>query len=168
MKRLNIISFVVISVIGTLFHFIYDWSGNNKFVGYFSAVNESTWEHLKLLFFPAVFYFVFEYFLLKKRANNFISASAIGIISGLVSIVAFFYTYKGILGYNVDFINIFIFYLGVAITIAVRTLIIKKEWFTSKTWNIVFLIIILLISFGFIVYTYSPLTLGIFTPPIEN
>ena len=39
-------------ILGTLFHFTYEWSGNNAFVGTFSSVNESTWEHLKLTFFP--------------------------------------------------------------------------------------------------------------------
>ena len=37
--------------VGTLLHFVYEWSGENVLVAAFSAVNESTWEHMKLLFF---------------------------------------------------------------------------------------------------------------------
>ena len=37
---------------GTLLHFVYDWSGGNQIAAAFSGVNESTWEHMKLLFFP--------------------------------------------------------------------------------------------------------------------
>lgn len=39
---------LVISVLGSILHFTYGWSKGNKFVGIFSAVNESTWEHIKL------------------------------------------------------------------------------------------------------------------------
>lgn len=168
MKKFNIISFLIISVLGTLCHFVYDWSGSNKFIGYFTAVNESTWEHLKLLFFPSILYFVFEYFILKNHPKNFIPATAIGIIFGLVSIVVIFYSYRGIIGFNIDFINIFIYYLGVAIMIAIRTLIIKNNWLISKIWNILFLFIIIIIGISFIVFTYSPPSIPLFTPPMEN
>lgn len=39
---------LAITLIGSLLHFTYEWSGKNKFVAIFSAVNESTWEHIKL------------------------------------------------------------------------------------------------------------------------
>ena len=50
--KTNLFRFIFISVLGVLLHFTYEWSGNNPIVGLFSATNESTWEHLKLLFFP--------------------------------------------------------------------------------------------------------------------
>ena len=50
--KFEIISTIFIMIVGTLLHFTFGWSNNNPLVGTFSAVNESTWEHLKLLFFP--------------------------------------------------------------------------------------------------------------------
>ena len=47
-------------IFGTLLHFTYGLSGNNPIVGTFSAINESTWEHLKLLFFPMLIFAIFE------------------------------------------------------------------------------------------------------------
>ena len=41
---------------GTLLHFAYEWSGTNFWVGLFAPVSESTWEHMKLLFFPMLIY----------------------------------------------------------------------------------------------------------------
>lgn len=61
--KTNIYRFLFISILGTLLHFTYEWSQNNAIVGLFSAVNESTWEHLKLLFFPMFFLTLFELFL---------------------------------------------------------------------------------------------------------
>ena len=46
--------FFTAAVLGTLDHFAYDWSGKSLPVGAFCAVNESTWEHMKLLFFPVL------------------------------------------------------------------------------------------------------------------
>ena len=43
-----VIAIIFISVIGTLLHFMYEWSGHNKVVSLFAAVNESTWEHIKI------------------------------------------------------------------------------------------------------------------------
>ena len=62
----NVIAFFIIGILGTLSHFIYEWTGENLIAGYFFNVNESTWEHLKLLFFPTVTYSVFEYTFLNK------------------------------------------------------------------------------------------------------
>lgn len=51
--------FLFTGALGVLLHFLYEWSGGNTLAAAFSAVNESTWEHMKLLFFPM---FVFRYF----------------------------------------------------------------------------------------------------------
>lgn len=43
---------LVSSGLGALCHFTYEWSGNNFIVGLFTPVNESVWEHLKLVWLP--------------------------------------------------------------------------------------------------------------------
>ena len=61
-SKFQVFSTIFSLISGVLLHFAYEWSDNNTFVGLFSAVNESTWEHLKLVFFPSLIYFLFEYF----------------------------------------------------------------------------------------------------------
>ena len=41
--------FLFTAAVGALLHFTYDWSGGTVLAAAFSAVNESTWEHMKLL-----------------------------------------------------------------------------------------------------------------------
>ena len=48
-----VIAIIFISLIGTLLHFMYEWSGHNKVVSLFAAVNESTWEHIKIALTPS-------------------------------------------------------------------------------------------------------------------
>ena len=43
---------VFVLTAGTLLHFVYEWAGESTVAAIFSTVSESTWEHLKLLFFP--------------------------------------------------------------------------------------------------------------------
>lgn len=50
--KYKIFSAIFAIILGAILHFTYEWSGNNAFVGTFSSINESTWEHLKLAFFP--------------------------------------------------------------------------------------------------------------------
>lgn len=162
--KYNIIAFLVIGVLGTISHFLYEWTNYNKIVGYFSAVNESTFEHLKLLFFPTILFSLIEYFFVKKEIKNYISSVIISVIIGIISIVVLFYTYKGVLGYNVDAVNIAIYYISIIIMLIVKNRIIDSENFSTKSANIFFLLIGVIISFIFFIFTYTTPLLGIFTP----
>ena len=62
---INGILFVLIS--GSLAHFFYEWSGHNPIVGLFTPVNESIWEHMKLIFYTMLAYSHFIVF--KKKAD---------------------------------------------------------------------------------------------------
>lgn len=161
----NVIAFFVISIIGTLSHFVYKWTGKPYLIGLFFPVNESTWEHLKLLFFPSLIYFAVVYFTLKEKPKNYISATAISIIAGMVSIVVMFYTYQGVLGRNIDFLNILIYFLGVAVTIYIMQRILKTQSFSSGTANIISLFFLLLTAILFVSFSFNPPSLGIFLPP---
>ena len=59
-KKLEIIGFFFVSIVGTLLHFAYEASGSNFIAGIFAPVNESTFEHLKLLFYPFIIYGIIE------------------------------------------------------------------------------------------------------------
>ena len=169
MKTKNILTaFIIIGILGSLSHFVYEWSGNNRFVGYFFAVNESTWEHLKLLFFPTFVYSVIEYFLVKNKIANYIPAAVISVFVGMVTIVTLFYTYKGVLGYSIDAVNIIIYYIGLSVMLAVKNLVINSEILAGKNFAIIFLTLALLQAILFFRFSYYPPTLGIFDPPVKS
>jgi hypothetical protein len=95
LKRWHIVGAIVTLVLGTLLHFTFDWSGGNLFVGLFSAVNESVWEHLKLLAVPILLFAIIEYFAYGRAYDNFIPAKLLSVLAGMLTIVVFFYTYTG-------------------------------------------------------------------------
>ena len=104
---------ITVSLLGTLLHFVYQWSGQKRLVSLFAPINESTWEHLKLLFFPSLLFTLLEYFAVGKEIENFLPAKVVGILAGMCIIVIVFYTYTGILGTNWLVADILTFLLGV-------------------------------------------------------
>ena len=90
------IGFIWSIVFGTMLHFLYGWTGENRVVGLYAAVSESTWEHLKLLFFPVLLYTVWEYIWLGHRWKGYVQVRAEGVLLGMLTITALFYTYTEI------------------------------------------------------------------------
>ena len=54
------IGIIIICLVGTLLHFTYEFSHHNKYVALFSAVNESTWEHIKICMTPTILWSIYE------------------------------------------------------------------------------------------------------------
>ena len=162
-KKFHFISFIIVSILGTLLHFTYEWSGENTFVGFFSAVNESTWEHLKLTFFPMLLTTVIGYFYIGKENEKYICGRTKGILAGIIFIISFFYTYTGVLGENIAIIDIASFFIGVIIAELVSYNIINLENYNcNKTISILSLILLFIC---FIIFTYNAPNLGIFKDP---
>ncbi len=155
-----------VSVLGSIFHFLYGWTGNNRFVTLFSSVNESTWEHMKLLFFPALFFAVFQSFFSKNEFNSFWCVKLIGTCLGLILIPVFFYTLTGIFGKLPDWLNIIIFFLAVGLGFVYETYLFNKNHKINcqKTCVILFLLIALL----FFIFTFAPPKIPLFLDPVTN
>lgn len=86
LKRLSVIGVIFVTLAGTLSHFLYGWSGKNALVGLFAPVNESVWEHMKLLFFPMLLYGLFMVSRLKKEIPCLPSALWAGVLAGTFTI----------------------------------------------------------------------------------
>ncbi len=98
---------------GSLLHFTFEWSYKNLLIGVFSAVNESTWEHLKLAVISAIIWMLIETKLLKEKPENFFFVKTTGIYLILFLIVVIFYSYKAILGNHSLFLDILTFIIAV-------------------------------------------------------
>ena len=163
--KFQIFSIIFTIILGTLLHFTFDWSGENLFVGSFSAVNESTWEHLKLLFFPMLLTTIIGYFYIGKDNPNFLCAKVIGILVSTIFIIIFFYTYTGILGTNFSVLDIGSFFVAVLLGEYTVYKILSSNFLCNA--NVAFIVLILLL-FCFIFFTYVPPQIGLFKDPISN
>lgn len=118
MKKLNVyllIGTIFVIITGTISHFVYELSGSNLIIGLFFPVNESTWEHMKLIFFPMLICALFLNWQLKKEYPCITCALHFGILLGTFLIPVIFYTYSGILGTNLTVLDISTFIISVTL-----------------------------------------------------
>lgn len=152
-------------ILGTILHFTYEWSGENRIVALFSAINESTWEHLKLLFFPMLLTTIIGLFYFKKSVPNFLCSKTIGILVAICLTVTFFYTYTGILGKNFAIIDISSFFIATILGELVSYVLIVNKY---RCNNIVAVGILILLLISFFVFTYYTPKIGLFKDPITG
>ncbi|MBE6807048.1 MAG: hypothetical protein E7527_03405 [Ruminococcaceae bacterium] len=125
--RWQVGGFLFTALGGVLLHFLYDWTGQNPAVGLFSAVNESIWEHMKLLYVPLLVFSLIEAHFLSKEYPAFWCAKLWGTSAGLVTIPLLYYTYTGALGFSADWFNIFIYFLAAAVPFSLETHLLRHH-----------------------------------------
>ena len=151
LKRIKIIDIFGIFGLTFIIHFLYQFIPNT-FTAMFSPVNESIWEHQKLLFTSVIFYGIIDYLLLKKfkiKYNNFyiaLFASALLIIPAFLTMYLPLYFKIG----QGMFMNIFIMFIAIVISqyISYKILSTKNDSYSKN------LISIGLIGVCFIVFSY--------------
>lgn len=166
-KNLNVSILLLIifcTAAGVLMHFAFDWSANSRIVALFAPVNESIWEHEKLLFFPFV---TGAYFLAARK--NIVSGSfpcLLSVLSGLIFIPCAYYTYTGALGLQADWFNIVIFILGVLISCLsyARLLQASLPAYLSPVGEFLLLLLLAL----FLLFTFVPPRLPLFEDPLTG
>lgn len=150
---------------GTLLHFTYKWSGQNKLIGVFSSVNESTWEHLKLSFFPIVIFGLIQYFFIGYKTNNYIEAKSIAAITSIIITTILFYTYTGIIGQNYLTIDILIFVISIIISEFIAYKIMNTDNFSNPITKTVSLVVIAIMIILFGIFTKNPPNINYFKEP---
>lgn len=190
LKAFTILSFITTSIVGTLSHFAYDYFGKNTFIAPFVPVNESTWEHLKLLFFPFLICLIIGVFLgfcqnpyshpsdRSRQAFTacYLDGAAFGLISGMLAIVVLFYTINGFLGFNLDWINIAIFFIGTAYAHFMFYRYASKPYYNTFSYtrkNVpvplwIPIIAVAAIAVLFVIFTFYTPQLGLFRDPLNG
>ena len=157
------VGFGFATLAGTLLHFLYDWTKQSIWAAQFSGINESTWEHMKLLFWPMFVISIIQYFSFHEETNYW-QIKSTGILVGLILIPVLFYTYNGALGKSPDWINIAIFYISAAAAYFMEYRLLTNGSRTIITPSLSFLIISL-IGIMFIIFTFQQPSLPIFQSP---
>ena len=158
--------FALVTFGGTILHFLYDWTGGNTLISPFSGVNESTWEHMKLLFWP-LFLFALVQRLFFRDQENFWCVKLAEILLGLALIPVLFYTYNGALGKSPDWVNIAIFYITALLVFLFEWWAFQKDRLHCK-YPVLAFAAICLIGAAFVVFTFAPPQIPLFQDPITG
>lgn len=161
----QLVGFTFTAVLGTVLHFLFDWTGVSFFTP-ISAVNESTWEHMKILFFPMLFFAIIQHFIFAKNTKNFWWIKLIGIVIGVTSVPVLFYTYNGCFGQSPDWLNILFFFISAGSSFLLEFYLFKLNIKLKKRW--IPITVLSLISLCFIIFTFISPKLPIFQDPLSG
>ncbi len=165
-KKHLLVCLIITAIAGTLAHFVYDLSGQNFYVGLFFPINESVWEHMKLVFFPMLIISCVIHFRFSNEYPDLNFSLPVSALSGTWLIPVLYYFYSGVLGFSVMPVDIAIFYISV-ITAFIIMYRLSKKHFPNSLTTLLYGLVILMIAM-FMLYTYKPPKLGIFKEPEQH
>ena len=87
--------------LGSLLHFLYDWTGQKRWAAVIGAVNESYWEHIKIAVWPVVLLQVILFALGGYHYPAFIPAATVAIYSLPISMIGIVWLYKAFTKRNI-------------------------------------------------------------------
>lgn len=154
------------AVLGTILHFLYEWT-NLIFLAPISAVNESTWEHMKLVFIPSFIFGIIQSFVGKREYKSFWFIKLIGALVGTLLIPILFYTLTAFFGRLSGTVNVIIFFVVIFIEYLTEFLLFKKPDLKINL-NIISLGILIVTFILFIAFTFYPPTIPLFLDPLTN
>lgn len=164
-RKWRIGGFLFTSAAGTLLHFLYEWSGKNPVVGAFSAVNESTWEHMKLLFVPLLLTALVS-MVFGGRCQGYWTAKLVGTVGGLLLIPLLYYGYTGALGISVMWVDIAIFYVAAAAAFLLEGHLTEHLPMRNGPLQAVTAALLAALAVLFVWYTFAPPHLPLFQDPL--
>lgn len=157
---------LAITIIGSILHFTYAWSHQNKFVAIFSAVNESTWEHIKLALSGIFACTLVDVWFLGNNPNYWLARS-VSFIVPVVVIPLFFYTYTHFTKKSILWVDISSFAVVSFLAATVFALILKAPAITAP-FNFIIGVIAVAIIVAYLLLTRFPLHNFLFRDPITG
>lgn len=145
-----------ICLLGVFNHFLYHWSGNHPVVAAFTPVNESIWEHLKLLFFPLMFYTFVEFVFYGRNIKGFLLSRFLGVLCGMILISVGFYAYTFLLGRDLLVLDILLFVISVVISVKIGTKRIENKSDAYEFRNLSGIILFVGVTALFVGFTFYP------------
>lgn len=162
----QLIGFVFTGLLGTFLHFLFDLTGGSAAAGLVSAVNESIWEHMKLIFYPMLLFAALDYAFGGRDGEGFWCIKLRGILLALVLIPVLYYSYTGILGRSADWFNVTIFFLAAGAAFGAENRLFRSGGCRLPAWAALLLLAVLAALFT--VFTFRPPHIPLFQDPITG
>lgn len=161
-----ILGILFICTVGTLLHFVYEWSGENKLVSVFAAVNESTWEHIKICMTPSILWGLYEFWKYGEQPN-YLFAKSMSLLTIIVLIPILFYSYTIFTKKSVLFIDVICFYFTVVCSQQVFVYLAQLPAL-NRTYQFIGYILLFLELAAYFLLTLMPPKNFLFKDPITH
>jgi hypothetical protein len=160
--RRALLSALVAIPLGVALHYVYDWTGEHPVAGVFAALNESTWEHLKLAFWPMLLLAPFHWWLYDRPAG-WLPATAVRVVCAPLLIIALFYGYTAILGTHHLPLDLAVFALSVIGGEILGHVVMERR--TPRWLDGLAGVVILLMIGAMVAFSFAPPDWFLFEPP---
>lgn len=167
-RRAQILAFLFTALAGTLLHFAYDRFPDFPLTAAVSSVNESVWEHMKILYFPMFAAALIERPFIAPQRQGFWCIKLLGIVTGFLLIPVLYYTYTGALGIHLTWVDISIYYIAAAVVYLLETHLLLSESRRTCSFARWAMLLTVAIAFVFLFFTYAPPHLPIFLDPVTG
>lgn len=157
----TLLGILVLFAVGSLFHFLYSLTGECFIIGLFVPINESIFEHTKMVVLP-IFIWWFIFYLFRKKdlfVNAWFTSALIAMISAIIAIPMLFYFYSQAFGIESLVIDILILLVSLAIG-QILGLHYYRHGKGIEYHFAIFLMIVIIILFAF--FTINPPAFPIF------
>jgi len=166
--RFVVLGAVFMALLGSALHFFYGWFGQSTIVGLFGPINESIWEHAKLVFWPPLLWYVFIVLSLRRTHNLELAVAAAAALwfMPLFQIV-FYYAYAAIAHRNLFVINILDFMLAIVLG-QVLFYQLATRLHCTRVGRAAALLSIIILGGIFVVFTLLPPHIPLFMDPTNG
>lgn len=160
------VGIIFIAVTGTFLHFLYEISHHKKIVALFAAVNESTWEHIKIGITPTIIWSLYDGYVYGMNAN-YIIGKTLSLLTIIILIPILFYTYTIFTKKAILWIDVICFYV-----VIIMSQLVFNYFINSQPLPFIYTYlsgILLFIEIGvYMFFTFHPLKNFIFKDPISH
>jgi hypothetical protein len=154
-RNLELAGIAVIFIAGTAWHFLFEWSGFWQPIAWLAPVNESTWEHFKMAFWPGLIWACVEYWTAGKTEQNYWLGKFCGLLCMPVIIAVVFYSYTTVLGMRYLWVDILSFLMAITVgqLVSYRIILAAKVRVPAQWLGVVGIMGMIL---AFVLFTYAP------------
>lgn len=146
---------VPLGVLGSLLHFLFDWTKHNRIVAIFAAVNESYWEHIKIAVWPVMLLQISLFIAGGNQFPSFVPAATIALYSIPITMVGLIFLYKSISRRNILWLDISLFFVVIAVAQSLFVLLLQQ--LNPTTGTIVLAVLFLVgLTAAFLRFTFHP------------
>ncbi|MBQ6569742.1 MAG: hypothetical protein IJL87_05755 [Clostridia bacterium] len=151
-------------ILSVILHEVFKFTAGARIAAVFGGVNESVWEHLKILSFAYLLWIPFGLFISKIEFKRYLVAKTFGVVFIILSVTFFFYIYSGILGKSLLWVDILtaVVCTALAYFISARLCLYLRNP-DKYFWVCVFLLILIITAF--LCFTPNPPRIGLFRDP---
>ena len=149
---------IPLGLLGSVLHFVFDWTQHNRIAAVFGAVNESYWEHIKIAIWPVSLLQLALFSGGGFQFASFIPAATIALYSIPITMTGLVFSYKALAKRNILWLDISVFFVTIALAQLIFVGMLQQLLATSFT---------VLLASGFLVGLIFAFFLFTFRPPKE-